>query len=59
MADVDGGQGMSNEGSGEISRDLVRKVADEVYAMLKRELRIEYERRRDTADNGLFSQGGH
>jgi hypothetical protein len=51
-------QNMSANASGEISRDLVRKVADEVYAMLKRELQIENERRRVLAKKSPFKQGG-
>ena len=51
-------QGVSNNASREIPRDLVRKVADEVYAMLKRELRIEFERRRVTTKRPPFKEGG-
>jgi hypothetical protein len=50
--------GTSSNASGEINRDLVRKVADEVYAMLKHELRIEYERRRVASKKPPFKQGG-
>jgi hypothetical protein len=41
-----------------ITPELVRKVADEVYAMLQRDLKIEYERRRLPAKRTLRSQGG-
>ena len=46
------------EASGEISPDLVRKVADEVYALLLRELQIENERRRVLALKSPYKQGG-
>jgi hypothetical protein len=41
-----GAQKESNNGSLELTPELVRQVADKVYALLLKELRIEQERRR-------------
>jgi hypothetical protein len=40
------GPEQSHEPSGEVSPELVRQIAERVYALILEDLRIEYERRR-------------
>ncbi|MGD8585398.1 MAG: hypothetical protein PVH65_01310 [Chloroflexota bacterium] len=46
------------KGSESLSPEMVRKVADRVYQLLKEELRIENERFRPAGNHRRFGQGG-
>jgi hypothetical protein len=48
----------SNQSSVELTDELLRKLADEVFRLLKEEARIERERFRPSGNFRRFGQGG-
>jgi hypothetical protein len=52
------GPDRANEARGEITPDLVREIADKVYAMLLMDVKLESERRRTPGSGPLHVGGG-